>query len=237
MIIWIASYPKSGNTWIRALIATYLYSDHEEFNFNLLNTEYTFNCKCPGEYERYGLITATDTISRPVMFFNPDSIDNIIDCAGESYITENDVFSCLQNEDVPETIFVEENNQETKIYWASIFENRFYYAEQSYYDEAKDRYIYYHGHPAGGTEEAGYLINDKVSMFSEQIVAEPYFGITKFKYDIYIFSSGYRDYYFWSQLSLDDPERTNLRDASGNPVMGGFGAMTSRTKYFEVIPN
>ena len=37
MIFWIASYPKSGNTWVRALIATYLYSDKDEFNFNLLN--------------------------------------------------------------------------------------------------------------------------------------------------------------------------------------------------------
>ena len=37
MILWIASYPKSGNTWIRALVATYLYSDQGEFNFDLLN--------------------------------------------------------------------------------------------------------------------------------------------------------------------------------------------------------
>ena len=36
MIIWIASYPKSGNTWIRALISTYLYSNDGEFNFDLL---------------------------------------------------------------------------------------------------------------------------------------------------------------------------------------------------------
>ena len=37
MIIWIASYPKSGNTWIRSLLAVYLYSDNGIFNFNLLN--------------------------------------------------------------------------------------------------------------------------------------------------------------------------------------------------------
>jgi hypothetical protein len=36
MIFWIASYPKSGNTWIRALISTYLYSENGEFNFSLL---------------------------------------------------------------------------------------------------------------------------------------------------------------------------------------------------------
>ena len=36
MILWIASYPKSGNTWIRALISTYLYSNKENFEFKLL---------------------------------------------------------------------------------------------------------------------------------------------------------------------------------------------------------
>ena len=36
MIIWVASYPKSGNTWVRSLIASYLYSRDGEFNFDLL---------------------------------------------------------------------------------------------------------------------------------------------------------------------------------------------------------
>ena len=27
MIIWIASYPKSGNTWLRAFLSSLLYSD------------------------------------------------------------------------------------------------------------------------------------------------------------------------------------------------------------------
>ena len=37
MIIWLASYPKSGNTWVRSLLSTYLYSKDSQFNFNLLN--------------------------------------------------------------------------------------------------------------------------------------------------------------------------------------------------------
>ena len=36
MIIWLASYPKSGNTWLRALLTSYLYSDIGDFNFDLL---------------------------------------------------------------------------------------------------------------------------------------------------------------------------------------------------------
>ena len=32
MIFWIASYPKSGNTWLRALISAYYYSKDGFFN-------------------------------------------------------------------------------------------------------------------------------------------------------------------------------------------------------------
>jgi hypothetical protein len=36
MIFWIASYPKSGNTWLRALISSYYYSNDGVFNQELL---------------------------------------------------------------------------------------------------------------------------------------------------------------------------------------------------------
>ena len=36
MIIWVASYPKSGNTWIRSLLSSYFYSKDGKFNFDLL---------------------------------------------------------------------------------------------------------------------------------------------------------------------------------------------------------
>ena len=34
MIIWLASYPKSGNTWLRSIISSLLYSEDGNFNFN-----------------------------------------------------------------------------------------------------------------------------------------------------------------------------------------------------------
>jgi hypothetical protein len=36
MIIWLASYPKSGNTWLRSLLATYYFSRDGLFNFDIL---------------------------------------------------------------------------------------------------------------------------------------------------------------------------------------------------------
>ncbi len=35
MIIWLASYPRSGNTWIRALLSNYLYSKESDTLKNL----------------------------------------------------------------------------------------------------------------------------------------------------------------------------------------------------------
>ena len=36
MIFWIASYPKSGNTWLRTLISAYYYSKDGVFNESLI---------------------------------------------------------------------------------------------------------------------------------------------------------------------------------------------------------
>ena len=36
MIIWLASYPKSGNTWVRSIVSSLLYSDDGDFNFELI---------------------------------------------------------------------------------------------------------------------------------------------------------------------------------------------------------
>ena len=36
MIIWLASYPKSGNTWVRAFLSAYYYSNDGKFTFELL---------------------------------------------------------------------------------------------------------------------------------------------------------------------------------------------------------
>ena len=43
MIIWIASYPKSGNTWVRALLSYYFFSKEKRFNFDILKHIPNFN--------------------------------------------------------------------------------------------------------------------------------------------------------------------------------------------------
>ena len=36
MIVWLSSYPKSGNTWLRALLTSYYFSKDGKFDFSLL---------------------------------------------------------------------------------------------------------------------------------------------------------------------------------------------------------
>jgi len=61
MILWIASYPKSGNTWLRALISTYYYSENGVFDDNLLKKIDQFPTKRYFEEFNYDKKKAGDT--------------------------------------------------------------------------------------------------------------------------------------------------------------------------------
>ena len=37
MIIWLASYPKSGNTWLRSILSSLLYSQDGDFDFEQID--------------------------------------------------------------------------------------------------------------------------------------------------------------------------------------------------------
>ena len=52
MIIWLASYPKSGNTWVRSIISSLLYTDNGIFDFKYLKKIRQF----PGNEYFKGLI-------------------------------------------------------------------------------------------------------------------------------------------------------------------------------------
>ena len=45
MIIWLASYPKSGNTWVRSFLSAYYYSHDGKFSFELLENIKQFPSK------------------------------------------------------------------------------------------------------------------------------------------------------------------------------------------------
>ena len=61
MIFWIASYPKSGNTWVRALVSAYYYSSDGIFNEELIKKIGQFPEKIHFEGFDYDKEVITDT--------------------------------------------------------------------------------------------------------------------------------------------------------------------------------
>ena len=72
----------------------------------------------------------------------------------------------------------------------------------------------------------------------EVVVSNTEEDIGCYQYRMFTFSESYSNYYFFSQLDLKDPVRSNLRegeDGSGEVVIGAFGAMSGKTISFKVI--
>ena len=68
MIIWLASYPKSGNTWLRAIISSLMFTNDGKFNFELIKKipqfpveknfqEFTNNFNNINEIKKYWLLS------------------------------------------------------------------------------------------------------------------------------------------------------------------------------------
>ena len=86
MIFWIASYPKSGNTWLRSLLASYYYSKDGNFNQILLKKinqfpekkyfkDFDYNPKVLTDTSRFW-ITAQEKINldKNIKFFKTHNI-------------------------------------------------------------------------------------------------------------------------------------------------------------------
>lgn len=53
-LIWLASYPKSGNTWLRAFLAQYLLAGEDSVNFDAINRVSSGDCSAPSYAELAG---------------------------------------------------------------------------------------------------------------------------------------------------------------------------------------
>ena len=78
MIIWLASYPKSGNTLVRSLLASYIFSKDGNFNFELLKNIKQFPDN--SLFKQIGVDTNNEEemyknyINSQKIFYNKDSI-------------------------------------------------------------------------------------------------------------------------------------------------------------------
>jgi len=117
MIIWIASYPKSGNTWIRSLISAYYYSKDGKFNFDLLENIHQYPSPIfiknkidkPGEVSRFWKSSQEEIIqNNKIIFLKTHNANIFLDenkfttkktAAGAIYIVRDprNVISSLKN--------------------------------------------------------------------------------------------------------------------------------------------
>ena len=102
MIVWLASYPKSGNTWLRSIISALVYSRNGLFNFELLKNipqfptqkyfkEFTDDFTNIHEIKKYW-IAAQDKINLNIetKFFKTHQIN----CKIDNYNFTNKINTC-----------------------------------------------------------------------------------------------------------------------------------------------
>jgi hypothetical protein len=58
MIIWLASYPKSGNTYLRSLLSSYLFT--EDGNFQLSSLKQIKQFPSVSLFKKFGVDTSND---------------------------------------------------------------------------------------------------------------------------------------------------------------------------------
>jgi len=105
MIIWIASYPKSGNTWLRALISTYFYSKDGVFSDLLLREidqfptsryfeSYEFNKKIPIDTCKFWIKAQEEVnLKKKIKFFKTHNTFGKVN--GYDFTNEKNSLGCI----------------------------------------------------------------------------------------------------------------------------------------------
>ena len=96
MIIWIASYPKSGNTWLRSFISSYYFSKKGKFSFELLMNVLQFpSVKFTKKNLNSELEASNNWIYNQKQFFSGENIhfikthNSLNQYKGNSFTTKN----------------------------------------------------------------------------------------------------------------------------------------------------
>ena len=102
MIIWISSYPKSGNTYLRSFIASYYYSKKGKFDFSLLLKILQFPSVKFTKKNIYSKIEASQSwIFNQKAFFSGDKIhflkthNSLQDYEGNSFTSKKETLGAI----------------------------------------------------------------------------------------------------------------------------------------------
>jgi len=210
----------------------------EDFFTKYENGSYSLYIECGDKIIRS---KEPETIPYPVVFVDESDLntDGVGSCTDEA-----NIYECLNNFQVDDLEFTLGEENRLKYVSTDILYQAVQYFDPYYacFFGGEASWTYYHGHPAVAyppSAETNYFPpgNNPIIFTSEEIVTSNE-DIGCYQYRMFTFSEGYSNYYFWSQLDLKDPIRSNLRegqDGSGEVVIGGFGAMSGETISFRVI--
>ena len=102
MIIWISSYPKSGNTYIRSFLAAYYYSNNGKFQFDdLLKMEQFPNLKYSKFKTKSMEETSKNWIYNQKSFFDKKKLNfvkthnTLVEYKGNKFTTKNETLAAI----------------------------------------------------------------------------------------------------------------------------------------------
>ena len=102
MIIWISSYPKSGNTYIRSFLAAYYYSNNGKFQFDdLLKMEQFPNLKYSKFKTKSMEETSKNWIYNQKSFFDKEKLNfvkthnTLVEYKGNKFTTKNETLAAI----------------------------------------------------------------------------------------------------------------------------------------------
>lgn len=219
------------------------------------NGAYNLYIKCGDE-----IITNNnpESIPHPIVFI--DEIDATEENIG-ACVNESNIYECLTNYEIDATTFSINTDDFNSNYILWVSTSTWYQAVQ-YFDPyyscfpwgaTYPSWTYYHGHPVAalppGDETNHFPSGNSPIIYTsgEVVVSSTDADVGCYQYKISTFSDGYESYYFYSQLDLKDPVRSNLRkgkfengqiikDENGDVVIGAFGAMSGNTISIDVLP-
>lgn len=103
-IMWLASYPKSGNTWCRTLISNLTNPDSNDIQINQLKTDGISSSR--GAFDQQTLIKSTDLTYAEIDALRPEVYNYQSSQATETlWVKVHDAYTYIQDESKPTPLF------------------------------------------------------------------------------------------------------------------------------------